>query len=72
MNDKSNDIRSEVDRDALLQSVLSYWAAGVRREAECSPLRWEEERRDYSGFVRWAAMLVAVGLFMFVLWQIGI
>ena len=66
------DKQSELERDALLQSVLSYWAAGVRREAESSPLRWEEERRDYSGLVRWAAMLAAVGFFVFVLWQIGI
>ena len=72
MNDQHNERQSEVDRDALLQSTLSYWASGVRREVESNSLRWEEERSDYSGLARWAAMLVAVGLFLFVLWQIGI
>jgi len=46
--------------------------SGVRREAEQSPLRWEEERRDYSGLARWAVLFVAAGLFVLVLWQIGL
>ncbi len=72
MENRSNDNRSEVERDSLLRSTLGYWSSGPRHDVEPDPMRWEEGSPDYSGLVHVAAVVLTTGLLMVMLWLLGV
>ena len=71
MNNSSSRFESEVARDSLVQSSLTYWSSSVRPKAEPELMGWEAGCPDLTGMTRLTVSLVVMCLAVFVLWQIG-
>lgn len=59
-----NDSNSEVKRDQLLQSTLTYWSAAPRERPEPDPLAWEAGPHipAKAGPWVWLVLAILIGL----------